>query len=154
MDRELYQKIDVDVERFRKALVYYARASEWEIFENKAGSLFDYLEAIELTVLERKFMRIFRLILGILIVAVIIVMKLDSGIFPSLIQYKGAFALVTIAGACYELYFYLDFQIYVKAKMSWYKKRRERFIRNIEDDFRSLVVRSENETEGVPVYER
>ena len=47
MDREWRNRINEDIEGFRKALVHYAKACEWDTFEKKAGALFDYLESVE-----------------------------------------------------------------------------------------------------------
>jgi hypothetical protein len=141
MDKELMNRIDDEVERNRKALVYYAKASDWEKFKSKAGVLFDYLEWTELTVLEQKFFKVFKIILFILMAAVIAFYKLDAATFPALVKYKGPFGLALLAGACYELYFFLDFQWYVRAKIAWRKKRREKFIRDMENDFKEFVSR-------------
>ncbi|MGE5172730.1 MAG: hypothetical protein ACM3MD_02765 [Betaproteobacteria bacterium] len=138
MDRELYDKINEEVEGYRKALVHYAKTCEWDTFEKKAGTLFDYLESIELTVLEQKFFKVFWIILVVLIGAVAVILKADSLVFPPLVKYKDPIVLLAIAASCFELYFFLDFRIYVEAKMSRYKKRREQFIRNIESDFKAL----------------
>ncbi len=142
MDHGLNEKINKDVEQYRNALVYYARAREWETFEKKAGTLFDYLESIELSELERKFFAVFRIILVVLVLAVVALLKMNSmngDLFPALAQFRKTFLLAAVAGACFELYFYLDFRMYVEAKMSWYKKRREQFIRNIKNDFRMVA---------------
>jgi hypothetical protein len=141
MDKEFMNRIDDEVERNRKALVYYAKASDWEKFKSKAGVLFDYLEWTELTVLEQKFFKVFKIILFTLLAAVIAFYKIDGTMFPGFMKYKDAFGLALLAGACYELYFFLDFQWYVKAKIAWRKKRRERFIREIEQDFKEFVSR-------------
>ncbi len=138
MDRELSDRIDNEVEGYRKALVHYAKTREWDTFEKKAGGLFDYLESVELKVLEKKFFRIFRIILVVLIGAVAVIVEADSLVLPPLVKYKDPIVLLAISAFCFELYFFLDFRLYVRAKMSRYKKRRELFIRNIESDFKAL----------------
>lgn len=154
MDTESSNRLNEEVERYRKALIYYAKACDWDTFKRKAGNLFDYLESIELTELEKKFFRIFRLILVVVVIATAFILKLDSGIFPSLVKYKQAFMMAALSACSFELYFYLDFRLYVKGKMSVYKQRRERFIRNIENDFRSFVMRPERSTVGAGEHEQ
>lgn len=135
MDREWYNRINEEIEGFRKALVHYAKACEWDIFEKKAGILFDYLESIERTALEKKFFRVFLAILAVVAAAVVSLVQLDSHVFPALLKYRDAIILVAIGACCFELFFFLNFRTYVKARMSWYRERRERFIRNIRADF-------------------
>ncbi len=138
MDREWHSRINEEVEGFRKALLHFAKACEWETFEKKAGSLFDYLESIELEVLEKKFFRRFLIILAVLVVALVFITKLDGQTFPVLLKYKDAIIQAAIAVSCFEILFFMNFRIYVNAKMSWYRKRREQFIRNIKADFAAL----------------
>jgi hypothetical protein len=138
MDREWHSRINEEVEGFRKALVHFAKACEWETFEKKAGGLFDYLESVELAVLEKKFFKKFLIILSVLIAAVVFITKLDSQTFPALLKYKGVIIQGAIAVSCFEMFFFMNFRIYVNAKMSWYRKRREQFIRDIKDDFMKL----------------
>jgi hypothetical protein len=135
MDRELYNRINEEIEGFRTALVHFAKACEWETFEKKAGSLFDYLESIELAVLERKFLKKFLIILAVLIASVVFIVKVDGQAFPAFLKYKDAIIQAAIAVSCFEILFFMNFRLYVKAKMSWYRKRREQFIRGIKADF-------------------
>jgi hypothetical protein len=139
MDREWHSRINEEIEGFRRALVHFAKACEWETFEKKAGVLFDYLESIELAVLEKKFFRKFLIILAVLIAVVVVIAKLDSQTFPALLKYKEALIQAAIAVSCFEFFFFMNFRLYVKAKMSWYRKRREQFIRNIKADFAALI---------------
>jgi len=48
MDHEFAHRINEEIERYRNALLHYAKQCEWESFKSKAGALFDYLEKIEL----------------------------------------------------------------------------------------------------------
>lgn len=48
MDREFANKINEEIERYKNALLHYAKQCERQSFKSKAGMLFDYLEAIEL----------------------------------------------------------------------------------------------------------
>ncbi len=142
MRRSLYESINNEVELYRRALVFFAKAREWEAFEKKAGILFDYLESTELTVLERKFYSMFFLILAVLVAIVIVALKADERFLPMIMQYKEYVASLVAFTGCYELYFYLNYRLYVEGKMSRYKKRKEQFIRNIENDFREFTMGS------------
>ncbi len=140
MDREFVKRIDEEVERYKNALLYYAKLREWDTFKSKAGRLFDYLEALELSVLERKFFRIFRVVLGVLSAAVIIIWIMRGDASARLLRFKDLLVLIAIGGSCFELYFFVDFRVYVNHKMAWYRKRREQFIRDIEKDFKDIIV--------------
>ncbi len=141
MSRSLHKSINKEVEQYRRALVHFAKAREWETFEKKAGILFDYLETIELMILERKFYSVFITILAVL-VGIIAILKADGRFFPMITRYKEYVVLLAAFATCYELYFYLNYRLYVGVKMSRYKKRKEQFIRNIENDFKEYTMRS------------
>ncbi len=142
MSQSLYESINREVEQYRRALVHFAKAREWETFEKKAGVLFDYLESIELTVLERKFYSLFFLILAVLVAIIIVILKANGWILAMITQYKDYVVLLAAFTTCYELYFYLNYRLYVEVKMSKYKKRKEQFIRNIKNDFREYTMGS------------
>ncbi len=142
MTRSLYNSINKEVEQYRRALIHFAKTREWETFEKKAGRLFDYLESIELMVLERKFYSLFILILAVLGGIVILILKADGWLLSLIVKYKEYIVLLAVLVACYELYFYLNYRLYVDVKMSRYKKRKEQFIRNIENDFREYTIGS------------
>ncbi len=142
MSRSLYNSINKEVEQYRRALIHFAKTREWETFEKKAGILFDYLESIELMVLERKFYSFFMMILAVLAGIVILMLKADAWLFSLIVKYKEYVVLLAAFAACYELYFYLNYRLYVDVKMSRYKKRKEQFIRNIESDFREYTMGS------------
>jgi len=112
------------------------------MFEKKAGILFDYLDAIERRVIERSFFIRFFFILAMLVATAVIIVKMDGQVFPVFLKYKNAMVLTAIAVSSFKLYFYVDFRMYVKAKMSWYKKRKEQFIKNIEKDFKEIIIPS------------
>jgi hypothetical protein len=52
---------------------------------------------------------------------------------------KSSFLFVAVAVCSFELYFYLDYKIYINAKTSYYPARRRKFIQGIEEDFRKYV---------------
>jgi len=142
MSRSLHKSINKEVEQYRRALVHFAKAREWETFEKKAGILFDYLETIELTILERKFYSVFITILAVFVGIIIAILKADGRFFPMITRYKEYVVLLAAFATCYEIYFYLNYRLYVGVKMSRYKKRKEQFIRNIENDFKEYTMGS------------
>jgi hypothetical protein len=139
MKRELEEEFNQKVEGYRKALLYYARQCDWETFEAKAGNMFDYVESVEFRELERRFFTTFNLILGVLILAVIGFLFADFGGHQEWIQLKSRFLFSGIAVCSFELYFYLDYRIYLNVKTNFYPQRRKRFIKGIEQDFRGLA---------------
>jgi hypothetical protein len=140
MNDEFANRINEEVERYKNALLHYAKQCEWDSFKSKAGALFDYLEAIELSEIQRKFFRMFRLILIVLVMIIVIILKMNGEAYPALLRFKDSLVITAIAGSCFELYFFLNFRLYVEHKMSWYKQRREQFIRNMEKDFKEIIV--------------
>ena len=77
MKSEREKQFNHDVETYRKALLYHARISDWEAFKANAGSMFDYVEAIEYSELERRFCKNFFAILVALIVIVVALVNVD-----------------------------------------------------------------------------
>jgi Na+/H+ antiporter NhaC len=143
MKRGLEKQFNKDVENYRKALFYHARINDWETFKAKAGRMFDYVEAIEYSELERRFFKNFYVILVMLIVIIVALFSINSGVTPELMRLKNAIVLVGLGMSSFEVYFYVDYKIYMKVKTVHYAERRERFIRNIESDFRSCVLQVE-----------
>jgi hypothetical protein len=143
MERQLAERFNQEVENHRKALLYYAGKCDWETFEAKAGRLFDYVESIEFMELERKFFTVFNLILGFLILAIIGLLTVDFEVHRELFKFKNSFVMTALAVSSFELYFFIDYRLYVGVKTRFYKKRRENFIRNIERDFRGFAVQQE-----------
>ena len=142
MRQSIHESINTEVEQYRRTLVHFAKAREWESFEKKAGVLFDYLESIELTILERKFYSAFIMILAISVGIVIVILKADNRFLPMITRYKEYVVLLASFTTFYELYFYLNYRSYVQVKMLQYKKRKEQFIRNIENDFKEYTMGS------------
>ena len=56
---------------------------------------------------------------------------------------KNAMVLAGLGVSSFELYFYLDYRIYMRIKTFHYEERREKFVRNIERDFRSCIIQAE-----------
>lgn len=143
MKRGMEKQFNQDVENYRKALLYHARISDWETFKAKAGRMFDYVEAIEYSELERRFFNNFNVILVVLIVIVVALFNVDFWITPEMMRLRNALVLAGLGVSSFELYFYLDYRIYMRVKTVHYAERREKFIRNIESDFRSYVLQAE-----------
>lgn len=140
MKKELADQFNQEVDGYRNALLYRARKCDWDAFRVKAGKLFDYVEAIEFAELERRFFSIFWMVLAVLILALIALFNIDAGVSEELRRLRNMVILASLAGSGFELYFYLDFKIYMKSKMRYFKRRRERFIMNIEKDFREFTA--------------
>jgi hypothetical protein len=143
MRKGLEEQFNQEVENYRKALLYHARISDWETFKAKAGKMFDYVEAIEYSELERRFFTNFNVILVVLIAIVIALFQINFAVTPELLRLKNAMILAGLGASSFELYFYLDYKIYMRVKAVYYPKRREKFIKNIENDFRSYVLQAE-----------
>jgi hypothetical protein len=143
MKRELAERFNHEVENYRKALLYYARKCDWETFESKAGKLFDYVESVEFMELERRFFTIFILILCALVLAVVGLVTVDFEAHRELFKLKNSIVMTAVAVSSFELYFFIDYRIYTGVKYRYYKKRREDFIRNIEQDFQGVAAEQE-----------
>jgi len=143
MNKELKKQFNEEVENYRKALLYHAKTSDWVTFKAKAGSMFDYVESIEYSELERRFFTNFNVILAVLIAIVVALYKVDFAVTPDLMRLKNAMFLAGLGMSSFELYFYLDYKIFMRVKAVHYRERRERFIGTIEKDFRNYVIRTE-----------
>jgi hypothetical protein len=142
MKKELKDQFNEHVESYRRTLLYHARISDWETFKAKAGRMFDYVESIEYSELERRFFKNFNAILVILIAIAIALFQVDFEVAPELLRFKNLVVFAGVLAGSFELYFYINYRTYVKVRMVHYEERREKFIRNIEQDFRSYVVQA------------
>lgn len=140
MNEQLARTFNEEIERYKNALLFYAKKCEWDTFKINAGKLFDYIESIEMSEIEKKFLKISKVVIAILFLAVVIICRINPDIYPGLIKIKKVMTLSAVGGCSFELYFFLNFSKYMEQKMSFYKKRRERFISNIERDFREIIV--------------
>jgi hypothetical protein len=140
MTRELAREFNEEVERYRRALVYFARKREWSEFKRRAAGLFDYVEQVEATERERRFFRIFNSILVLLVLAVLFVIGIDPGIGPGWQRHKQTLLMACLAASGFELYFFLNFRWYAEMRKAGLLRRREQFLRNIERDFRSFPL--------------
>lgn len=136
MEKELHRTFNEVIHRYRTTLIEYAKKREWEGFKASAGGLFDYCESIEMAETERRFMRVFGIIMAILFL-ILVIFKIELGLYPELVRLKKVIVISAIAGSSYEFYFFLNFRMYMVYKTACYKKRKEMFIRDIERDFRN-----------------
>lgn len=142
MKRAHAEQFSREVEEYRRALLYYAGAREWEEFKARAGRMFDYIESIEFSEIERRFFRIFNPILVLLLFAIGVLLNVDFTRHEELLQIKNLFILAALATSSFELYFYLNYRVYIGLRSANAKRRREVFIRCIEQDFRGFVVQT------------
>lgn len=143
MTKELNRTFNEEVNRYKNALLFYAKKCDWETFKVKAGKFFDYLESIEMAEIERKFFKISKIIIFILCVVVLFIFKLNSNISPEISGLRKFIILVALGGGSFEIYFFFNFRVYMKNKKIFYNKRRERFVSDIERDFKDILVQLE-----------
>lgn len=141
MTEELNRTFNEEVNRYKNALLFYAKKCDWETFKVKAGKFFDYLESIEMSEIERKFFNISKIVIFILCIVVLFILKLNPDISPEMAGFRKLIILMAIGGCGFEIYFFFNFKTYMKYKSDFYEKRRERFIYDIERDFKDIIVR-------------
>lgn len=143
MKDELNRKFNAEMQRYKNSLLYYAKACEWDIFKDNAGRLFDYVESIEISEIERKFSNISKVIVVMLFIVVVVILKMNMTILPEIAGLKKIIILMALGVGCFEVYFYFNFKMYMKYKTGFYKKRKERFVVDIERDFKNITVQKE-----------
>lgn len=140
MENELYNKFNEEINRYRNSLLFYAKKCDWDTFKVNAGRLFDYCESFELSVLEKKFFRITKIVLTVLFFMVILIVKMNPNVYPELARVNELMTLAAVLTCFFEVFFMCNYRMYVKGKISCYKKRRERFIKSIQRDFEEMTV--------------
>ena len=138
MGNDFYRVFNSAVDEYRKALLREARKCKWAAFEVLAGRLFDYVESVEMFVMERKFFRIFCAVMLGLFFLVLIIFKVDFSSTPHRIRELAIIA--AISGTCFEFFFFFNFRVYKGNKVKFYNDRRATFIRNIEKDFKWEIL--------------
>jgi len=138
MEKSLEKVFNEKVNNYRNILLSCAKKSEWNTFKINAGKLFDYVESIEMSVLEKKFYSISSVIIGVLVLVVVAVWRINPAIHCEIQRVRELMILAGIGGCSYQLYFFLNFRLYMDTKITSYKYRRERFIKNIEADFKTF----------------
>ena len=139
MKKELADRFNNNVERYRLALLDNARKCDWEKFKVKAGNLFDYCEVVEVSEIERRFFRIFSSVLVVVAAVIAAIANIDTSVHPDLHQVRYSITVLAVAGICFELYSYMTFRSFMIAKSIYRKKRKERFVKGIEQDFRQMA---------------
>lgn len=142
MKKELHRTFNQEVHRYRNILTSCAKKCDWESFKLHAGRLFDYCESIEMSEIERRFFGISKIVMLVLFVIAIVFFKVDPDVFPEFVRVKRIFTFSALGGCLFELYFFINFRTYMRIKTEFYKQRKERFIRNIERDFRNVILPS------------
>ena len=145
MNKELDDQFNHEVETYRRALLFCAKKCDWEAFGAKAGRMFDYVESVEFQELERRFYKTFTLVLGAIIVAVTVFLNVDFSLHQEWLQWKNAFFFSAIAACTLEIYFYINYRIYLNLKTCGQKRRRDRFIHGIEADFRKYTLQAKGD---------
>ena len=140
MKKGLADQFNHEIDAYRRALLYYAKLSDWESFETKAGRMFDYVETVEFQELERRFFRTFGWILAALIIAITAFFKVDFEIHREWLQWKNAFLFPALSACSLEVYFFVNYRIYTDIKTYGQKNRRDKFINGIKADFRKYTT--------------
>ncbi len=136
MDEGSSARLNEEIRRHKKALAFFAKTCDWMDFQSNAAMLFDYLESVELTVLQRKL----RQVIGIISLAVIIALAVfNISASPLLTKYRGPLVLIAAAAIVFELILLFELRLYVNIKAKSLKNRKDRFIRNIEHDFKDRL---------------
>ncbi len=137
MRKDRDERFSREVDGYRDSLLFSARLNDWETFERTAGNMFDYVESIELIELERRFFAIFNAVLAILVTTVVVLFVPDFDINPIL---KRDCILGALAVAGFELYFFVDYRMYVRLRTARSKRRRAHFVRAIAKDFEGYAM--------------
>ncbi len=132
-------KMNREIEEFRRALIFEANNCDWDTFEGKAGMLFDYLESIEVSEIRRMFSLILRITGAVLLLAGLALALVSSGSNPPMLRFEAVLIVSIAGGLIFEALFFVDFRVVTRFKASHRSRRRKRFVRNIENDFRSLL---------------
>jgi hypothetical protein len=138
MEKSLEKVFNEEVNKYRNILLICAKKSEWNTFKINAGKLFDYVESIEMSVLEKKFYSISSVIIFVLVLLVVALWWISPFIHCEIPKIRELMIISGVGGCSYQLYFFLNFRTYMDGKITSYKCRRERFIRNIEADFKTF----------------
>lgn len=144
MKKELADQFNHEVDAYRRTLLYYAKISDWEAFEAKAGRMFDYVETVEFQELERRFFKTFGLILAAIIIAATAFFNVDFEVHREWLRWKNAFFFSALSACSLEIYFFVNYRIYIDVKTYGQKNQRNKFIYGIKADFRKYLLQTQN----------
>lgn len=140
MREKAERKFNEEITRYKNTLLFYAKKCEWDSFKINAGKLFDYCESVEARAVQNEFFKISKIVVAGLFIMLLIILKIDPDIYPGFARAKELLILIAIAGCCFEVYFFFNFRKYMQGKTIYYKKRRDKFIRNIVIDFQNITA--------------
>ncbi len=139
MSKHLVDSINKEVNEYRNALIFDAKTCDWTTFESKAGMLFDYLEKIELSELKNKFNSVFKFILAVLLFGMLVLWIVNADLGPALTKLRNALLLAVLAGCGFEGFFLLNFRIAMNVLSERRHTKRQKFIQNMERDFKARI---------------
>jgi len=139
MDKQFARMLDNEISRYRKALDYFAKTCDWKNFQRNAATLFDYLEFVELSLLKNKIYQLFDIIFVVLAVTFVLFSTLSGTVSPVLMKYWGQLVLGVVAASFLGVLFYLKLRMYASIKAARLTKRKEQFIKKIEDSFKNQL---------------
>ncbi len=139
MDEKFQEKLNAEIERYKKALLFFARVCDWESFRANAAKLFEYLESVEVSLLKKKFYRAVTIILIAIAAAVGVFSILSRNGGPFFEKYRVVVALGAAVGLFFELLLVLEMQLYLSFMASRQKRREARFIKGITDDAKAYL---------------
>ncbi len=136
MDERTANKLNDEISRYKRALIFFAKTCDWFSFYSNAVTLFEYLESVELSLLKRKLHQVIEIITVALVLAVVIFSSVNITASPLLMKYRGPLVIIAAAAILFELFLLVELRLYTSIKTRNQQKRKDRFVRNIEHDFK------------------
>ncbi len=139
MDRNVLERLNSEIERYKVSLRYFARTCDWGSFRSKAAQLFDYLESTEVSLVKTRFYGTIGIIVMTLVAVVMLFTALGNVIAPFVARYRDGLLVVVLGAYGLGLLLLLELRLYLSIRTSRHGKRVDRFIRAIEGDVRSYM---------------
>jgi hypothetical protein len=136
MDERTANKLIDEINRYKNALIFFAKTCDWFDFHSNAATLFEYLESVELSLLKRKLHQAIEIIPAALVLAIVIFSSVNITASPLLMKYREQIVLIAAAAILFELFLLVELRLFVNIKTKNHQKRKDRFIRNIEHVFK------------------